>query len=326
MNRSNQILATVLVLQVVLVGVVFWPRQAPAAGDEPLFPELAADQIVALRIADLEEGELRLVRQGEAWVLPEGGDYPVREGAVSDLLETLTGLQAGRVVAETRSSYERLQVADDAYNRLLTLELADGSQRQLYLGSTPSYNAAHVRLGGQEAVYLVSGLSSTDLAVAVTSWIDTTYIQLTADEVVALNVENENGTFELTRDQAGTWTMAGLEEGEELDQTAVGTLISRISTVRMLRPLGQEQLPEYGLDDPRAVVTAQTRDAEGNTATHVLTIGARDEGDGSYVAKYAASPYYVRLADYVAGEWVTKTHDGWLVPPPTPTLPAAPGP
>lgn len=326
MNRTNQILATVLVLQVVLVGVVFWPRQAPAAGEGALFPGLAADQVVAVTLTDLEAGELRLARRGEGWALPEVGDYPVRAEAVSTLIDKLAGLQSGRVVAQNRSSYKRLQVADDDYERLVTLELSDGTHHQFYLGSAPSYNAAHLRMYGQDAVYLVSGLSSTDLGIGMTSWIDTTYVRLNADQVVALTLKNQNGVFELTRDEAGTWTMPGLQAGEELDQTAVGALVSRVSTVRLLKPLGTEVQPEYGLDDPTAVVTAQTRDEEGNTQTHVLTVGARDETDGSYVIGYSGSPYYVRVADYVATEWVNQTREGWLVPPPTPTPLAAPGP
>ena len=65
MNLGNRILAGILVLQLVVVAIVLWPRTPPAVGDEPLFAGIEADQIsqVTIREADVE---IRLIKRGKA--------------------------------------------------------------------------------------------------------------------------------------------------------------------------------------------------------------------------------------------------------------------
>ena len=47
MNRRNQILTGVLVLQLIVLAVVFWPRGSKVQAGQALFPGVQADQIVA---------------------------------------------------------------------------------------------------------------------------------------------------------------------------------------------------------------------------------------------------------------------------------------
>jgi hypothetical protein len=167
-------------------------------------------------------------------------------------------------------------------------------------------------------VYLASGLTSSDVSVRAASWIDTDYLTVAQDQVVALTLENANGTFSFVKDEAGTWSMAGLAVEETLDEGSVSGLVSRSATIRMIEPLGREARSEYGLDDPSAVLTVQTLDADGASHTHTLYVGARDEERDAYYLKSAENPYYVRVSSYTARDWVEKTREGFLVIPPTP--------
>jgi hypothetical protein len=194
------------------------------------------------------------------------------------------------------------------------LTLSDGTLRTLYVGTSPSYGVLHVRLKGQDEVYLVSGLSSSDVGANASDWVDTTYVSLTQDQIYAFSVVNENGRFIFTKDAEANWTMAGLEEGETLQTSAVSSLLSRISSLRMLRPLGTENLPSYGIADPKVTFTLQLRDAEGQADQHTIIVGSQDPEDNSYAAKYSGSDYYVRLAEYTVQEWVNKTREELLEP------------
>jgi len=130
---------------------------------------------------------------------------------------------------------------------------------------------------------------------------------------MSIALENANGRFSFTKDEAGAWTMDGLQAAEILNESAVSGLLGRVSSLRMLVPLGKEEKPSYGMDVPGAVVTVRAGDE-----TTVLTIGAQGGEDNAYAAKSSASPYYVRLAEYAAGDWVDKTRDDFLTLPPTP--------
>jgi len=319
MNRTNQILAAVLALQIALLAVIFWPRPAASvASGESLFAGLEVSQIVRLTIGDADDKQIQLAKGTQGWVLPEADDYPTQENKVPELLDKIVELKADRLVTQTSASHRRLKVADDAFERLIEFELADGTGHKLYLGSSPTYQVTHVRADGQEEVYLASGLSASDAEVQASNWIDTQYLSVDKDPIVALTVDNENGRFEFEKDDAGTWTMKDLAADETLNESAVTGLVNRVTSVRMLRPLGKEAQDDYGLDEPSAVVTAQVRDDEGNLKTYTLQVGAQSEEDNSYVVVSSESPYYVRVSSYAVQDFADKARKDFLELPPTP--------
>ena len=318
MNRTNQILAVVLVAQIVLVAVAFWPRPASVAGGGSLFAGLEAKQIARLTISDGTGKQIALAKGPGGWVLPEADDYPCTENKVPQFLEKIVALKTNRLVTQTPASHKRLKVADDDFERRIELELADGTTHRLYLGTSPSYGATHVRAEGQNEVYLAS-LSASDAGVNASNWVDTLYFSVTQDQIVALTLENKNGRFEFEKDNAGMWTMKDLAADETLSQNNVKSLTTRVSSLQMIRPLGKTEKDEYGLKEPNAVVTAQTRDDKGNTKTYTIRVGAKSDEDNSYVVISSESPYYVRMAEYTVKDFVEKARDGFLELPPTPT-------
>ena len=318
MNRTNQILAGVLALQIILVAVVFWPRSAASvAGGEPLFPGVEADQIARLTVSDAKGETIQLARNMGEWVLPEADDYPAMESKVSALLDKIVALKTDRLVAQTSASHKRLKVADGDFERRIEFEVADGTTYALYLGSSPSYGSSHVRANGRDEVYLAS-LSISDAGVTAPLWLDTLYFSLTQDQIVAMTLENRNGRFEFEKDEAGTWTMKDLAANETFNENNLKSLVSRVSSVRMLRPLGKVEQDGYGLKDPNAVITVKTRDDQGNVKTYSLRVGAKSEGDNSYVVVSSESPYYVRVSEYTVKDFVEGTREGFLELPPTP--------
>ena len=318
LSRGNQILAAVLIVQIVLAVVVLWPRGAATAGGEGLFGELEADQIVSFSITDAEGIQIELAKEAGDWVLASGGNYPAKGDTVTEFLDKLVAMTKDRLVTETAASQKRLMVADDDYNRLVEFELDDGTQHTLYIGTAPSYGVSHVRAAGDDEVYLVSNLTLSDASVTASSWIDTVYSSITADEITGVIIENAQGNFVFSKDEEGNWSLAGIPEGEEPNTNTIDYVYNRVDDIRLLRPLGTELLPEYGIDPPRATVTVQRTDAEGAEYTYVFTVGAQDETDRTWVMKSSESPYYVRVSEYTAEDFVNWTMDDFLVQP-TPT-------
>lgn len=331
MNRTNRILAALLVAQAAIVAIVFWARLAQSATDQPaagpLFADLAANSVTSLRIEEQDGSGVSLARVDAGWVLPEADDYPALSDTVESLLDKVVALQADRPVTQTSASHGRLQVADDEFQRRLVLGTADGSTYTLYIGSSPQPRATHVRAGGQDEVYLVGDLSSIDANARPASWVDTAYLSVPSDQVVALTLRNANGELEFSRDVAGAedtgstepaWTLADLGEDELLDRALIASLVSRATTIRLAEPLGQDAQAEYGLDDPAAVITLTTRaEEEAEPQTITITIGARNPEDGSYVISSSHSPYVVRVAEFAVQEFVDATRAS-LLPQPTP--------
>jgi len=313
MNRTQQILLVVLVAQIVLSAVVLWPRAA-TGGVGPLFPGLQSEDIVALTITD-DKGETLELRQvtGE-WILPEAGDYPAQAEDITSLLEKIGALTTQRLVTRTDASHKRLKVAADDFLRRVELEAGDDVVRTFYLGSSPSYGTSHIRVDGQAETYLANDLSQWDLNAGPSSWVDITYLNVPQDEVSRVVVENANGTVEFVKDDQGNWALGDLVVPEQLDVTAINTTVSRATSVTMLRPLGREELPSYGLDNPSAVVTLHKEDE-----TITVLVGAHDAEDNSYVVKASTLPYYVAVGSYSVQPLVENARQDYLQIPPTPT-------
>lgn len=318
MNRLNQILVVLLVLQLVVAAIVLVPRPAPAGEGESLFPGLEASRIVSLTITGPDGETIQLAKRDGDWVLPAADDYPVQADRVPPVLDKLVALQAGQPVTETPASHQRLKVAEDDFERLVEFELDDGTRYQLYIGTSPSYGATHIRAEGQDEVYLTSELALQDVGVTASSWVDRTYLDIPTDQIVALTIENANGSLDLQK-TGDTWTLADQAADETLDQTVVTSLANRTAYITLLRPLGREEKPDYGLANPGAVVTLRTQSEEDGDRTYTLWVGAQDPEDNSYVVRSSESPYYVRVSEYSVQDLVNDTRDDLMEVPPTPT-------
>jgi hypothetical protein len=319
MNRRNLILTGILILQLVVAAVVFWPRSTVSSGKgASLFPDVEAERIVRLTISGADGEAIQLAKGPGGWVLADADDYPCQEDKVTPLLTKIAELKTDTLVTQTSGSHKRLMVAADEFERQIEFELDDGSQYRLYLGTSPSFGATHVRAGNQDEVYLTSDLSAQDARTQATAWVDGVYFSVPQEEIVAFTLENSNGRYEFVKD-ADTWTLTDLTAGETLNTTTVESLINRATSVSLLHPLGQEEKSIYGMQAPKAVVTILTHSDEAGDRTYILRVGARYAEDRSYVVASSQSPYYVRVTEFTVKDWVERTRNDFLELPPTPT-------
>lgn len=317
MKRHQQILAALLLVQLALIAVVFWPRSAATGGGEQAFSDLAVDDIVSLRIMDDTGQSVYLRRTGEDWVLPDAGDYPGNSGTISPLLEKLVGLTSDRLVTRTEASHQRLQVAKDNFVRQVTLELVDGSFQILYLGSAPQYTTTHFRVEGQDETYLTSALTTWELNTRLASWVEASYSSLPVDSLTEVTLENANGTFVFVpvpvAAEGGTttqeWTLQGLNTGETANAVKIRTTVNQAASVVVTNPLGKTELPDYGLESPNAVIVLKTADQ-----TVTLTVGAQT-ASGNYVLKGSDSPYFIEVSAYSIESLVGGTRADFITAP-----------
>jgi hypothetical protein len=329
LSRTNQVLVGLLVVQLVLVVVFLWPDRTPITTGASLFADLDVSQVVGLTFTSKDGDRLVLAKELGNWVLPDAERFPCDETKVANLLDQIAGLTSDRLVAQTRGSHKRLGVDARAYELLVEIELAGGEVRDLYIGTSPSYQVSHVRKGDQEQVYMVSGLSTSTVSARATMWVDTTYMTLSRDEIVGVTLENANGQFEFTKvetegegeegEKETSWTMTGLAEGEVLDETGVTSVISSFGLLRMIRPLGKEELDAYGMQAPTATIRLHVPDEDGSTKVYVVRVGAYYPDESAYVVKSGTSSYYVLVSEYTAKLWIDKMRDDFIQEPPTPT-------
>ena len=315
MTKLQKILSGFIVLQVALVAVVFWPRGTAVSEAGPLFSNLDIASIQRITIAGESGESLEFVRQGEAWIVPEAGDYPANDTSLEEMVTNLSAIQTNRLIARTPDSHSRLQVADDDFLRRVTLTRNDGTVETLFVGSTAAGQETHVRRGGEDETYLTNAVQSWQINPQISSWIDTAYVSLTAPEVNRVAVENDNGRLEFTRVSESEWEFDGLAEGEVFNQTAFNTMLNQIVNLRMSQPLGTVADTSYGLDTPQATVSLFTDDD-----TFALLVGATDEEASSTTVKWSGSDYYAAVSSFSVESLPTYVPADFVqAPTPTPT-------
>lgn len=317
MTKQIKILAGLLALQAVFLVVVFWPGSSSGVGK--LFPGLEEVKVTGVTITDSEGRSIRLTRSPFGCVLPEADDYPCLQGKLPAFLNRVVAITTASQVAETKGSHKRLKVADDEFERIIELEVAGGARHKLYLGTSPQARSGHVRADGQDQVYLATDLSASDASVLATGWVDPEYFSVPENKIAMLTQENSKGRLQLKKEDNGDWTLLGAAGGIALDQGKARSLVTKFGSLRLLRPLGKEELESYGLKEPTAVVTIQIAAGDSSSTERVLRIGAKDPEETGFIVKSSESPYYVIMAESTVQDFLDKGSDDLLEPEPEAT-------
>jgi hypothetical protein len=323
MNRTIQILAGVLVVQVVAAALlIVLSAQSTQSRLRPLLDQLSEADVTALVIHERPDKEVRIAKKDDQWVLPDVEDYPVDKTKVSDLLSKLIGIQVGEPVATTSASHARLQVSGDSYNRRVDLTTGQGTRR-LFFGSSRG-TSSNVRIDGSDEVFLTTKLAPFDIASDISGWISTLYFTVTEKEVGRVALTTISGTLTFQRNVSDVWEFQGLATGESFNPSRLETILSRVSALYMTRPLGKTEKPEYGLAQPAAILTLTLKSDVSNLDPLVLKIGARDDKDNTYVVKASRSPWFVQVNAFIVEDIVNAKREDFLQLPPTPEPTATP--
>jgi hypothetical protein len=318
MKRHQQILAGLLIIQIVLAAITFWPKSAATSGGKPVFVDLSTDDVVALAITDDLDTRISLRKVDGEWVLPDAGNYPAQAAKITPVLEKLAKLNTGNLVTRTDTSHKALQVAGDDFVRRIDVEIADGTTATVYLGSAPRYTATHFRVYGQVETYLTTDFSTWDLNTSAASWIDTAYVTIDAATLTEIVLENANGAFTLVK-SGEEWLLAELADGDVIAPGKVNDVVSKVTRVTMQRPLGTEEESAYGFSAPAATVTLKT----GDGGVYTLRIGGQLAGETNYIVKSSESAYYVVVAEFNVKPLVENAYADFIQEP-TPTPAPAP--
>jgi hypothetical protein len=146
--------------------------------------------------------QVDLVKRDKDWVLASGFDYPVDQKKLDEVLAPVAKLSAAAPIASQAARHKQLHVADDDFERKLVITTG-GKDIMLLIGGPAGARRTAVRVGGDDKVYAVSGLTAYTVGSEARQWIDTSYVKIAKDDVQKLIVQRDgqgNGkAVELTR-------------------------------------------------------------------------------------------------------------------------------
>lgn len=287
MKKWITVLSGLLLVQLVMAVVVNMSREEYGTfqAQEKLiaFDAQAAD---GLRIED-DANNLMLKRQEGKWLLPESGNFPVNSDSVKRLLEKLSALEKGWPVATTGGAIRRFKVADDDFERKLTVLSGEEVLALIYVGTSPGFRKVHVRPADEKAVFSVV-FNSWEANAKADDWIDKDLYKLDEAEIASVEMPG----FVLQQ-EAGSLNIADLNDEEQINMEESRSLLGKLTGLRIQSLLGTEAKPEYGQDEPAFKVKVVRKEGD---ALHYLF--SKPEEGSYYVLKRSDLDFYVKVAEH----------------------------
>jgi hypothetical protein len=191
-------LLLVLVIQLILIAVVYWPR---VANDETTAGASAVKfdpaEVTKLDIRDDLDGEAQLARVGERWLLPALHNLPADPEKVATLLDGLSSANDSWPVAHSSPARQRFQVADYLFQRRITLSFGDELLDTIYLGTSPGFRKVHARHDNSDAIRAIA-FNVYDAPADDDDWVDPRLLQVRTPmriDADAYSVNREGGEW-----------------------------------------------------------------------------------------------------------------------------------
>ncbi|UHD16171.1 DUF4340 domain-containing protein [Thiocapsa bogorovii] len=286
-------LAGLLVLQILLaLGLNLGGGRAlaPSAVDVPLLG-MTPDQVQSLRIENGDGTEsVTLVRRDGTWVDADLDELPVQSAKVEQLLKELAALKRPLPIATSEAARERFKVADDAFERRLTLDGKTGPIAGLLIGDSPGFRRVFSRLPGEPAVYELR-LALSDVSARRDDWIEVGLLRLEGEQINRIATRD----WILSKDETGVWGLAG--DDRPLNEETVSALVLRLANLGYRGVLGVVDDPAYNQQDPLFELEIGLADG---SKRHYRVSQAKDSQD--YVLKDADRPWFFKLSEFDLGE------------------------
>jgi hypothetical protein len=295
-------LLLVQLLAALILGLV-GKGMEPARSQGPLLA-FDAEQVTSVRIQGPDGEPAQVLKTEAGWIIPSLGGLPAAEQKLSGLLSKLGELEKGLPVATSDEALKRFKVAEDTFERKLTLESGDTRLATLFLGDSPGFRRLFVRADADSAVYEAQ-LGLFDIPDKADDWSDRTLLHLEPEEIERISLSG----LILERTEDG-WRLADLAEGEEMDQEAVEQLVLDLANLDFLGVQGAEDAPTGARDSTTTEIEATLKSGE------AVRFGVLKLPEGEdYLLEVSNRPQRFRLASYAAKDLIGVSRTDLLVTP-----------
>ena len=223
LTRAHKILIGALVVQIILVVVMFLRGDGGASLVEaPLLPGFDAAKVTHLQVfaKDAAKPAVDLVKGDKGWRIASAFDYPIDDAKLAALLGPIAKMAASEPIATQSSRHAQLHVADADYERKLVVTIA-GKDTTLFIGAPAGSRRNAVRLGGDDRVYAVAGVTPYLAGTEPRDWMTRRYLDVPGDDVTKVTIKRGAVTTELAKDDS-SWKVS--IDGTPVTATAPDTL------------------------------------------------------------------------------------------------------
>ena len=286
--QLRKLAAGLVILLLVWAGVSFARR---SGGDKPeTFRPTRLDRAAVTSIVIAGPGDtVTLARTGAAWT---ANGFPAAADLVDQLLADLADTTAtGEVVAENRSSHERLGI-DAAHAKRLSVRGGDRVLLTWLVGHRgTSYASVYLRRENEDRVYEVKSRLADAAERRLDDWRDKRILAVAADSVGGLDVSRGKKSYSVERAGSG-WTLGGAPA----DSGAMSRWLSQLGSLSAggFATPAQAEAADFAKPDR----TLRIRGRKGG----VLAALAFDSTAGAFLVRLEGKPTIFRMESWAADQ------------------------
>ncbi len=289
--RSGKSLLLLVVVAAALGGYIYFVEMkrdpsadTTAATREKVFT-LSPGSIEEVEITHAGKETTKVVRQDATWMVTAPGQAEADTVEISTVVSSLESLEQTRVVSESPESATPFGL-EPARITVAFKVSGETAPRRLMIGNkTPTGGDLYARVEGSPRILLIGGHLEDTFDKTPFELREKSVLKFSRDAADALTIDA--GTTRVALAKSGAdWRLTS-PLNARADFAAVDGIVGRLFQARMaslVSPDGTNNLKDYGLDKPQAVVSLGSGSSKAE-----LAIGAAD-GDANVFARDLSRP------------------------------------
>jgi len=189
MSKHITLLLTLLLLQLILIGIFFF-ADSSIADNATAKPLVTIDKSNLSKIQIIKDkDELTLIKQSGKWVLEKYPNLPLASEKVTALTNNLANTQVTWPVTSTKGSHERFKVSPENYQKNIVFTGKNGKTEALFLGTSSNYKQIYVRKMKENDVFSIE-YSLYQASTDVDNWLDKSLLSIDSIKQINTSVVN----------------------------------------------------------------------------------------------------------------------------------------
>ena len=311
MSKINQLLLAFLIVQIsVIGGIQLSGEKERVSKPSKVFVGIDFQKATKIEIkapfneSTQKDNEFILSKENDQWKLDDAEGYPADSSKLEQFLKQVNRIKSVQLVTSSANYYNKLKVADDNYERKITIWTGESSTT-FYLGTGNGPQRCHFRVEGSEDILLIEGLLPWDVYDVAGGWINPDFFSVNKDDIWGIKVSVQGKSpVSIARSPLGSWSVEGQTESPV--QTKVDAMLTKGSKIVIDHPVGKTAKPEHGFNTPTTIIEVITGTstisgkAPKTYTTHKLIIGTEKTlaSNKSYFARKLGSEWIATLPSW----------------------------
>jgi len=285
-ERVMKIKQIIILLGVFVVLFILWLIFGRESLDKAelaasLFPDFQATNVAKVELT--KNGKTTVLKNDNGkWLVVSSDNYPADKDFIEDILSKVSEFKTDNLISDKPEKQSLFEVDSSG----IEAKFSDSSGNLIahfFVGKMGTdYSSGYIRKADSNNVYIMDGNLRSMFGKESKEWRDKTIFDFSSGNVTKLTIVSEDKKIVLQLDTGSNKWKLIEPEAANANKDVVNGILNALSALKANDFAEKKELKEYGLDEPKSLVSTDLNDGTSKT----LFIGKEENGK-----------YYVKRAD-----------------------------